>query len=118
MSIDDVINEMDWTPYREMPLKSGESKELRSCDHPTPAFWALWRERKADLKAAGYAVFNRTGEKGAWRVEQWVPRGKRPRVGGSPHSVIRAKRDFARPLQVSRRERDEFWRRNVNATFR
>lgn len=102
MALEDIIEDMDWTPYRRMPLKHGPDKDLRSCDNPTPGFWALWRERKEELKAAGINVFNRTGKKGEWRVEQWVPAGKRPRIGGQHRSVIRAKRNFAMPARSFR----------------
>lgn len=110
MSLDDIIDDMGWTPWQRIPLKSGGAKSVRALENPGPDWWVLWREMKPQLKAAGYGVFNRDGS--GWRVEQWVPAGRRVRITATPPRSLYAKREAARS-GTTRSDRSDYWAREI-----
>lgn len=66
---------LSWGEWREVSTSRGD-RLLRSAN-PNENFWALWRERKEEIKALGISVSNYRGE---WSVSQWKNVDEQERV--------------------------------------
>ncbi len=74
----DVEKLLPWGPPRQIGTRDGV-KTIRSADIPFGSpFWALWKERKEDIKKIGVSL--RKNEAGTFEATLWPPRNGEARV--------------------------------------